>query len=128
MLGRIRNSGTIKYLWGLMWLYLLNISVDTADPNPDHITEDLSFNDQESIIEVLVEMVLGFEDAFKEHCDPDHEEHNAGKNVKIDFLVYEIQSVHQAATHPAEKSNRFPDYHARLTNGHKVIDSPPPKV
>ena len=59
MLSQIRNSVFTKILWGLMGLYLLNISVDTADPNPEHIPEDLSINDQESIVEIVVEKILG---------------------------------------------------------------------
>lgn len=111
-----------------MGLYMLNISVDTADPNPEHIPEDLSFNDQESIVEILIEKVLGFEDAFKEYDDHDTEEHNRKKNVKIDLLVHVIKANNIVQNQFFERKKTFPDYEARLTKGFNEIDSPPPKV
>jgi hypothetical protein len=111
-----------------MGLYLLNISVDTADPNPEHIPEDLSFNDQESIVEILVEKVLGFEDAIKEYDDHDTEDHNQQKNIKLDLLVHVIKSEDFAYNQIGERKKLFPDYEARLTKGFNEIDSPPPKV
>src|SRR5690606_12372145 len=87
VMSRIKNSVCIKVFWGLMGLYLLNISVDPADPNPDHISEDLSFNDQESIVEIIVEKIMGFENAFEEYDDHDSEDHNKKNNVKIDLTL-----------------------------------------
>ena len=111
-----------------MGLCLLNISVDTADPKPEHIPEDLSFNDQESIVEIIVEKVLGFEDAIKEYDDHDTEDHNKKKNVKIDLSVHEIEAEKICKNQFFERKERFPDYAAILTNGFNEIDSPPPKV
>lgn len=128
MISRLQNSTFTKLLWGLMGLYLLNISVDTADPNPDHIPEDLSLNDQESIIEIIVEQVLGYDDAIKEYDDHDTEDHDKKKNVKIVLLVY-ISDTNDVAHHQfIERKKLFPDLEARLASGFKEIDSPPPKV
>ena len=111
-----------------MGLYLLNISVDTADLNPEHIPEDLSFNDQESIVELIIEKVLGFEDAIKEYDDHDTEDHNNKKNVKIDLLVHITGTNNYSHIQLNEKKKPYPDCEARLTNGFIEIDSPPPKV
>lgn len=111
-----------------MGLYLLNISVDPADPNPEHIPEDLSFNDQESIVEIVVEKVLGFEDAIKEHDDHDTEDHNKKKNVKIDFLVHVSKADKTDQNQFIRRKKLFSNYKARLTKGFNEIDSPPPKV
>ena len=111
-----------------MGLYLLNISVDTADPNPEHVPEDLSFNDQESIVEIVVEKVLGFEDAIKEYDDHDTEDHNKKKNVKIDLLVHAIKADKIDHNQFFERKKLFSDYEARLTKGFNELDSPPPKV
>lgn len=111
-----------------MGLYLLNISVDTADPNPEHIPEDLSFNDQESIVEIVVEKVMGFEDAIKEYDDHDTEDHNKKKNVKTDLLVHVNKAEKIDGNHFFERKNTFPDYEVRLTKGFNEIASPPPKV
>lgn len=111
-----------------MGLYLLNISVDTADPNPDHIPEDLSFNDQESIVEIIVEQVLGYENAIKEYDDPDSEDHNKKDTVKIDFLVHQTNANQDFQNQFTKKNKLYIDYKARLKNVIKEIDSPPPKV
>lgn len=111
-----------------MGLYLLNISVDTADPNPEHIPEDLSINDQESIVEFIVEKVLGFEDAIKEYDDNDTEDHNKKKNVKIDLYVHEIVADKTDNNQFFERKELFPDNEARLTKGFNEIDYPPPQV
>lgn len=111
-----------------MGLYLLNISVDIADPNPKHIPEDLSFNDQESIVEILVEKVFGFEDTFKEYDDHDTEDHNKKKNVKIELLVYFNKTNKLVNNQFDERKKLYPDYEALLRKGFNEINSPPPKV
>ncbi|PRX56462.1 hypothetical protein [Flagellimonas meridianipacifica] len=128
MLGRIRNSFFTRILWGFIGLYLLNMSVDSSDPFPDYIPEDLSFNDQESIIEILVEQVLGFENAFEEYDDHDTEDHNKKKNIKIELLVHTTKNKEITHRYLTEKEMLCLHYEARLTKGFKEIDSPPPKA
>lgn len=111
-----------------MALYLLNISVDPADPNPDHIPEDLSFNDQESIVELVVEKVLGFEDAIKEYDDHDTENHSKKKNVKVDLVVHESKKYTCTHHQPTQRKKYHLYDGSRLSNGFKEIVSPPPKV
>lgn len=57
----------------LMALYLFNFSIDTRDANPDHIAEDLNFNDIESIFEFSVECILGIHNAVAEHDERDQD-------------------------------------------------------
>lgn len=111
-----------------MALYLLNISVDSPDPYPEHIPEDLSFNDQESIVEIIVEKVLGFENAIEEYDDHDSEEHNTKKNVKVDLLVYLSKTNGNALGKLIARKKSYPNREARLTNGFNEIDSPPPQT
>ncbi len=110
-----------------MGLYLLNISVDTADLSPNYLPEDLSFNDQESIIEIILEKVLGFEDAIKEYDDPDREDHNTKKNMKIDFLVYASNEEDLSNNFYTIHKKTFPEFEVALTKGFKEIVGPPPK-
>ena len=128
MISQIRNSVFIKVLWGLMGFYLLNISADTADPNPEHIPEDLTINDQESIVEIIVEQVIGYEDAINEYDDHDSEDHNKKTNVKIDITTLHIvdSDIKQSFTETTKP--KFPDYKAYLTNGFQKLDTPPPKI
>lgn len=111
-----------------MGLYLLNISVDTADPNPQHIPEDLSFNDQESIVEIVVEKILGYENAIEEYDDHDTEDHNTKNTVKIDLLVHLTFEHESSPPQCKARKQHFPDHNDRLANGFEEIDSPPPKI
>jgi len=128
VLSQIRNSVLTKILWALIGLHLLNISVDTADPNPEHIPEDLSINDQESIIEIVLEKVLGYEDAIKEYDDHDTEDHNKKTNVKIDLATHNIVDNALNQLFLQKTRHKFPDYKTYLTNGFQKLDIPPPKI
>lgn len=128
MLCYIRNSFSCKILWAIMGLFLLNISVDAKDPNPEHIPEDLSINDQESIVEILIEKVLGFENAFKEYDDHDTENHSKKANVKVDLFNMFIDYNTIKESFIKTKKQRFPIYNVFLTNGFQKLDVPPPKV
>lgn len=111
-----------------MGLYLFNLSADTADPQPAHIPEDLSINDQESIIEIFVEKILGYEDAIQEYDDADTDESNKKTTVSIDLIVpHTVDSGLKHSLFETTKVN-FPDYKAYLANGFQKLDTPPPKI
>lgn len=110
-----------------MGLYLLNLSVDTIEHVPSSLTQNLSVNDQESIVELLVEKVLGYEDAIKEVNDYDREEHNEKKNTKIDFLVYELTDRKNHSIRSREKKHQFQYQKTLYTSEFTGIDTPPPK-
>ena len=111
-----------------MGVFLLNISVDVADPKPEYIPEDLTINDQESLVEIFIEKVLGYDDFFKEYDDNDTEKQNKKANLKIEFIAQRVvDSPIKQTTIKTTKAN-FPDYDAYLTNGFLNLDIPPPKV
>ena len=123
----IRDSAFLRIFWGLMALYLLNISVDTADPDPEHIPEDLSFNEQESLVEIVVEKLMGFESAIAEYDDHDSEEHNK-KNSKIEIVLACSGSVDEHG-YPSLEGKSLNSLHSfGLTTGHHRLESPPPKA
>ena len=124
----LRNSIFMKLLWGFMSLYLLNISVDTADPNPVNIPEDLSFNDQESIIELIVEKLFGFEDAIIEYddCDSDQNSNNIGR--KLDFFSSKSLIDINIQKPAIFKEKIFGDFRANILKGFIGVVLPPPKV
>jgi hypothetical protein len=128
VISQIRNSVFAKILWGLLALHLLNISVDTADPNPEYIPEDLSINDQESVIEIVLEKVLGYENAIKEYDDHDTEDHNKKTNVKIDLTTHHIVEIVLNKESKITARQNFPDYNLFLTKGFQSLDIPPPKI
>jgi hypothetical protein len=107
---------------------MLNISVDIADMNPEHIPENLSINDQESIVEIIIEKILGFEDAIKEYDDVDTEDHNSKTNVQIDLTTLFFTEVLFNQLFHETTEHYFPNYIAHLKNGFLKLDIPPPKV
>lgn len=128
MLKKIRNNTFSRFLWGFMGIYLLNISVDTSDPTPNHVPENLSFNDQESILEILIEKVLGFEDAFKEYDDNDAEDYNSNTLLKVTFIAQKnnekvLKNIFFQILKPS-----FSDKNSFINFGFHQIDTPPPKV
>lgn len=128
VLEQFRNSAFVRSLWGLMALYLLNISVDTADRYPDHIPEDLSFNDQESIVEIVVEKILRFENAIAEYDDHDTEAHNKKKPFKANIQFYWPTPKPLAQGSFTESGQGFPLFDMRLLHNFVEIDTPPPKA
>lgn len=118
----------MQVLWGLLALCFLNSSVDTIDPNPEYIPEDLSFNDQESVVELLLEKVLGFENAIAEYDDHDAEENTKKKTTKIDFFTrYATQQPHLDKTFNLRKQ-QYPSLKNSLPIGYHQLSTPPPKI
>ncbi|MDQ4140754.1 MAG: hypothetical protein M3142_09530 [Bacteroidota bacterium] len=111
-----------------MGIYLLNISVDTTDTTPEYLPENLSINDQESLVEIIVEQALGFENTFCEYDDPDTEDNTKKKNSKIDLVVlFPIERTSSEKPSNISKQ-RYPKHDVCLTNGYSRLTSPPPKI
>lgn len=111
-----------------MGLYLLNISVDAIDPQPAYLPEDLSFNDQESIIEIVLEQLLGFENAIEEYDDHDTEDNTEKKNIKVDFLVHPNHNSSLNQSLALLKKAAISANDNQLSIGFLEVDSPPPKI
>ena len=84
----LRNTKILRYFNLIIGLVILNISVDSPDFNKN-FPEDLSLNDQESIVEIVIEKILGFEDAIPEYEDSDNENHLVKKDFSLDNYVLE---------------------------------------
>ena len=111
-----------------MALYLLNISVDMADPMPRFVPEDLSYNDQESIVEIVVEQLLGYEDAFEEFDDADSSDQNSKTPIKID-LVPPFQGADQQQYNWNKGPRAFINFQGQgPSEGFFLLVTPPPKV
>ncbi len=112
-----------------MGFYLLNISVDPADSTPNHVPEDLSINDQESIVEIVLEKIFGYENAIKEYDDHDTEDHTTKKsNIKVDLTAQYIIESNLDQPFTETIIQKFPNYTANLTTGFQKLDIPPPKI
>jgi hypothetical protein len=123
----LRNKAFTKILWGFMSLYLLNISVDTADARIHRVAEDLSINDQESIIEIVVEKVFGYENAIKEYDDNDFEKYGKSSNIKMELFKQHIVDYDLKPAEFKFKKHQFWNRETFLRNGHIKPDLQPPK-
>lgn len=77
MLENIKSNILYKICCGLMALHLFNMSIDVSEL----ISKNISENPQESILELVVETFLGYEDAFNEIEEGD----NIKLSLKKDF-------------------------------------------
>lgn len=112
-----------------MAIYLLNCSVDVADENPDHLPEDLSINDQESMIEIFLEIGLGIEDAIPENEDADGDQETSHKKkLKKDIHFY-VENIGRAFTDLKASAHNFLRYDTnRLIPVFFKVPSPPPRI
>ncbi len=129
MIRLARNKYLIKYFWGFMALYILNMSIDAPDKHPHYIAEDLCFNDQESILEIIIEQIMGFEDAIMEHDD-----HDVTKKVRfkktqsLDIFVLSCEGFLCYLKKVFDSKRNYCLYSFHPSNPYIEQDSPPPKV
>lgn len=108
-------------------LHFLNCSIDSRDPNPDAIPEDLAFNDIESVTEFFAEVVFGWNNAFEEHDERDAEDGSSFDVIKFYFNNYSGHIHRQTAC--ISNSSKFILKNAQdIVSPSREVTSPPPKV
>lgn len=128
MLNAIRNSVFSRLLWGIVAIYLLNISIDTADPDPEVIANYSQLNPQESFAEILLEKVLNFEDAFAEHDDHENEDHDFKRLLRLELIHLSQSKLMLPITRIAPEKQFFSDLELNLPAGYSGNVAPPPRV
>jgi hypothetical protein len=112
-----------------MAVHIFNCSVDTPDARPDYVPEDLTYNDMESVVEIVLENVLNFENAIAEHDEKDTDHGGSfeikkpfsffyHRNIKIDPIFDMGLSVGVSTNYSEQFSSQF----------HPEIVPPPPKA
>jgi hypothetical protein len=71
---KFRESTFNRLIWLFFALFIFNFSIDVPDTDIDSVSEDLAYNDIESISEFVLESVLGFENIIPEHDEDDSDE------------------------------------------------------
>lgn len=112
-----------------MAFYLLNCSVDASDITPNYIPENLNFNEQESVIEIIVEKVLGFENAIPENEDPDSENYGFfKKTISVAFYILPGFDCKLKEITFDKNSVNFEFQKTNILKPYFEIHSPPPEV
>jgi hypothetical protein len=86
-----RNQLFLRFFWFGVALHLFNCAIDAPDLRPDRLPEDLSFNDMECLAEVLLEQVLGIDNALAEYDE--HDTEGAGSQQEISPLHFFCQPL-----------------------------------
>jgi len=125
----IREHIAFRFLWLVMALNILNCSVDTPDAQPDNVPEDLTYNDMESIVEVLLEEVFDINNAIAEHDEPDDDNtSNFSLKKSVDFSYHQTKDKFLIPITPiclTQKSFYKEQYSEQF---HPEIVPPPPKA
>ena len=126
MVKAIRNSGFFNGFITFLALYMLNCSIDSPDNHPNFVAEDLTFNDQESIVELVVEIILGFDETIPEYEDNDNHKHTVKKIRTID--LYSSSLHHFTLIINAYTKNSYSFLRLFFKNPFLEIKHPPPKT
>ena len=68
-----------------MCIQMFNISVDAPDGHTDALKEDLSINEMESVLEIILEQCLDIENAIPEYDEEDDNNSNSIGKYFIQF-------------------------------------------
>lgn len=129
MISSIRKYKFIRYLWSALALYMLNLSVDATDNLYATQVENLAINNQESIIELVVEKVLGYENAIAEYDDNDNQQTSSFKKFKtLDYVIESYSFLPFECVAKNNNNNPINWYCLNFSIPNLEIVSPPPKV
>lgn len=125
---KCRSSFLLKLFWFCYSLHLLNFSIDTSALLKENQTAEFGYNYQESIVEFLVETVIGEEDFFEELNQGTEDDSERNKPFKpILFISYPSHPT-IVANSPFDKRSVL-DYFAFQFNSIITgVDSPPPEI
>lgn len=127
MISKIRNIKFTGILWGLLALYFLNISIDVTNSFAYDVPENLNYNKQESLIEVLVEKVFGFENAIAEYDEQDTDQSlQIKKNITLDVFIVPRPQIIANQIVSLDRSHNLSFYASFVKLANREIHSPPP--
>jgi len=116
-----------NFLCLFLALYLFNYSIDSRDSHADHIAEDLSLNDIESILEFTMELVFGWDNFMQEH---DEKDDRNGSTIAHHIFVGGFATVTclPNAARGIEVVHRYKDPEQGFVQNSPDILSPPPRL
>jgi len=105
-MNRIRNHKNFKSFLFFMALYLLNISIDCPDFDSELLKKVEVYNEQESIIELVLEQVLNLGDIIQESDLEESEDSSPrkSKNKMDTYTSIQLNKVQENITHISTRS------------------------
>ncbi len=124
-MSQLRKIGLFRFLCVALAIYMLNISIDPRDITTAWQQEDLLINEIESIVELVAEEMLDFDDAIPEHEDPDGE-----KSAHITFIKLCSPPVFLFTFFelPTKIKLSGANYSSRLIKQSADVAAPPPRA
>lgn len=112
-----------------MALHLLNISVNTSDFTLNESVQDFRIEDEETLIEFIIENILGFEEAVNDSTVPESQQKTAKKSdFKSCFLKGSMQMDKIQVLALRSLTNLLNDLNQRTQKSLVSIDTPPPRI
>ena len=109
-------------------MQIFNLSVDAPDAQPRHVQEDLTINDMESIVEIILEKIFVIDDAIPEHDDADDENGSLRLKKSADFNYFN-QAPKTEFSINSQKGIKHPFYADNCYQQFlPALISPPPEV
>lgn len=113
-----------------MAVHIINFSIDSPDALPESTPEDLRINDIESISELVIERILGFDNFVAEHDEQDSEQGLSFELEKI--ILFSQPTICSSANSFIASANylsRIPIFNENLNSQFLPrIISPPPRT
>ena len=124
-----RNFHFVRFWTILLSVNILNCSIDSPDRLPFNISEDLSYNDMESILEIVMEKVLDCDNCFVEYDENDESESEQFSFLEdIDFYsAFDLHPIQftDVDTLPIKHAGYKETYSSQF---HPELVPPPPKA
>lgn len=124
----IREHIISRIICLLLALHLFNVCVDSPDAQPAYLPEDLSINEMESVVEIVLEKGFEIENAISEHDEPiesDTQNIEQSKELKLFTNHYVIKLINSIL----EKVKYYSFYATpSYSAGVQEINPPPPKA
>jgi hypothetical protein len=106
---------------------MLNISVDAPDGHSDAIPENLSINEMESVVEIVLEKCLDIVDAIPEKDENDDNDANSIGKYSLQFFYNSQQHSIEKAQHMIISKKMYSCNEYLLSDNYLEKDTPPPK-
>ncbi len=124
----IREHIISKIICLLLALHIFNVCVDSPDAQPAYIPEDLSVNEMESVVEIVLEKGFEIENAISEHDEPVESD---SQNIELSkhFKLYSNHYVISLTNHYLGNIYHNSLYISpKYIVGIQEINPPPPKA